>query len=117
MGSSGSRAGLGFVGLHGLLPGSQLQTDGAVPCSAILLLPAGEMCQTGTDGARVSLFVFVSSFLCLPYFWGNLVKTCSSPKWLTSESLAVLDFSCPFSSRTKMASWSQSYSSSTMTAH
>lgn len=85
MGSSGSRSGLGFVGLHGLLPGSQLQTDGAVPCAAILLLPAGEMCQTGTDGARVSLFLFVLCFLCFPYFKGNLVKTCSYLQWFTSE--------------------------------
>ena len=63
MGGSGSRAGLGCVRLHGLLPGSQLQTDGAIPRSAFLLLPAGEVCQTGPDGPRVSLLVCHSCFL------------------------------------------------------
>lgn len=64
MGGSGSRSGLGCVGLHGLLPGSQLQTDGAVPRAAFLLLPAGEVCQTGPDGARVSLFSLFVRILC-----------------------------------------------------
>ena len=63
MGGSGSGTGLGCVGLTGLLPGSQLQTDGAVPCSALLLLLAGEEFQTGPDGARVSLIVCVLCFL------------------------------------------------------
>lgn len=117
MGSSGSRSGLGFIGLRGLLPGSQLQTDGAVPCSAILLLPAGEMCQTGTDGARVSLFIFVSCFLCFPYFWGNLVKACSCIQWFTIARLAVLDLSSYFFKQEKMAAWSQTYYSSTITVH
>lgn len=61
MGGSGSRSGLGCVWLHGLLPGSQLQTDGTVPRSTLFLLPAGEVYQTGPDGARVSLFVVYSS--------------------------------------------------------
>ena len=62
MGGSGSGSGLGRVGLRGFLPGSQLQTDGAVPRSALLLLPAGEERQTGPDGPRVSLIVCVSCF-------------------------------------------------------
>lgn len=62
MGGSGSGSGLGCIGLLGLLSGSQLQTDGAVPRAALLLLPAGEECPTGPDGARVSRFVCVFFF-------------------------------------------------------
>ena len=58
MGGSGSGSGLGCDGLHGLLPGSQLQTDGAVPCSSLLLLPVGEVYQIGPDGERVSVFIY-----------------------------------------------------------
>lgn len=49
MGDRGSGSGLGCAGLCGLFSGSQLQTDGAVPRSAVLLLPAGEVCQKRSD--------------------------------------------------------------------
>lgn len=57
MGDSGFGSGLGCVGLHGFLSGSQLQTDGAVPCFAFLLLPSGKVHQNGPDGPRVSLII------------------------------------------------------------
>lgn len=88
MGGSGSGSGLGCVGLHGLLPGSQLQTDGAVPRSALLLLPAGKVCQTGSDGERVSLFIVIH-FFCL-YFLSFSIFNLSGKYFWQTLSLQVV---------------------------
>lgn len=55
MGDSGTWFGLGPVWFLGLHLGSQLQANGIVPLTAFLLLPHGEVHQTGLDWARVSL--------------------------------------------------------------
>ena len=69
MGGGGSGPGLGCVGSTGLLPGSQLQADGALPLPALLLLPAGEVCQTGPNRTgvrpRVSVCVCEREGVCV----------------------------------------------------
>ena len=59
MGGGGPGPGLGCSGCAGLLPGSQLQADGAVPRAALLLLPAGEVYQTGSKRKGVRTRVCV----------------------------------------------------------
>ena len=65
-----------------LLPGPQLQADGAVPCHALLLLPAGLLHQVGHP-QRVSVCLMsLTSVIVEPFFenyrknWDDLWKLC-----------------------------------------
>lgn len=113
MGGSGSGVGLELVGLPGLLSGSQLQTDGAVPCTALLLLPSWKVHQSWANWAWVSIIALHVHFFTFYVTLLLLVAMLPWSKQARSHNPSLRSFCLEFACSSRLCVWILHYPSTT----